>query len=481
MTFSLSRNAGGRPAPQYKVQFGSSQLPGYTQAVDDPLAMDVIATRIANREGSILATRGGLPRDVRITMRLLTRLAGGSGRAHLDDLMAQYRESLRILARPTGKAPLYVGDSDRYLDAVFVSASMPLAAPDHRAASYSLAFTADPWYLSTTPLTQEREAVSTDRITATAVGAYTYEPGRFGLGILMAASGSYATLPTAGNIRSDTGTGMVWVRPRFASTASNERTVVHPSDGTDFWRVTFGATSQRYVVNGNLATYANMPTVSFAAEDQLFLAWRWDSSGTKGWSGKLGGTLGSASSANRLFDNIAMPTTFRVGGDGGAFRANAIMSELLIFSTALTDAQVESVFVSGSRYSPSTTTLPTTMLLHHPFENSLVAHSASNNLYLDLPDTRDAPAVVTIEGSGAIKMSGSNSGYFEYTAVPSPRVTLDSDAMTVLDAAGTNKVPNVTNPDFGISYSGSRRISLDTLAVSGSSTVTLSVTPRWER
>lgn len=135
------------PSPLYIVTFGGTALPGYCQGEDLPLFMRLNASDILGRDGGTIAQRGAAMRDVSLTMRLLSRLATGSGLDHLDDCKDQWRSALATLIDTDGAAALKIGESDRYINAVFESSSEPLSSAESpRRATYNVTFKGNPPY-----------------------------------------------------------------------------------------------------------------------------------------------------------------------------------------------------------------------------------------------------------------------------------------------------------------------------------------------
>jgi phage-related protein len=128
-----------------------------------------------NRHGGILDTGGASIRPIRLDMRVLTRLdTFSTGLQHLDDVKDQLRDAARYLGRVDGSAPLYIGDTDRYINAVFSSMTMSLVAGEHRRASYSVTFQCEPFFISNTPLSDTVTGNDTLSVTFTDNTAETY-------------------------------------------------------------------------------------------------------------------------------------------------------------------------------------------------------------------------------------------------------------------------------------------------------------------
>ena len=217
------------PSPVFVITYNGEQLPGYSQGFDDPLSHRIAAIDIPGRDGGFLRGQGAAIRDVTLQMRVLTRLTSGTGLAHLNDCLDQYREALRILESANGaKANLYVGNTTRYLRAAFVGASAPLSASENRRLTYSVTFKADPYYLGET-LTFSRPTISAARLTLTGdTGSALFTTGHFD-----GTSGVYLTdptknllIPTAGNIQTQSGSLAFWLRPRYESTVASVRRII---------------------------------------------------------------------------------------------------------------------------------------------------------------------------------------------------------------------------------------------------------------
>lgn len=498
MTISLAGSAQSRPTPQFKLQFNGSVIPGYCQNLDDPIRYRIGTYSVPGRDGDINSYQGAQSRTVTASMRILTRLAHVDGRTHLDDCLAQYRDALAILTRVTSASSLYNGDTDRYLpDAYFESASLPLAAPDHRAVTFTLTFRTASWYLSTTTRSATRQSISTARITGTASGSTSFAPAYFAgtSGLLSNVDPEFASLPALHNLGVDEGSLAIRAIPHFAS--SNNVTphlfarVLGP---THFWELRWNEVSQRFEVSGNNTTvsdpasYAIAPAVTFSSGSNVLLCMTWDSTGTKLYVGVSGSAVVSSGTSTLAFGEIGTPSTLFIGGGPSAPSgivsgySNSVLSDLVTFSSPLTEGHVVTMFSGTAPYDPFDTDFPTTMLLDHPFNSSLVANSSSNSLYLDLPDHRASPAVITLLGSSVITMSGSDTGkVLAYSGSASPAVVVDCGTLTAVDSAGSNKIASVTGVNFGIAFEGDQRIGLLTTDVDGSFDATLAVTPLHER
>lgn len=142
------------PTPIYIVTFSGNDLPGYLQAQDVPFTMRNITADSVNRHGGILNTGGSALRPIRLDMRVLTRLTTtATGLQHLNDIKDQIRDAFRYLTRVVGPAPLYIGDTDRYVNAVFSNMTLNMTAGESRRGSYSVSFVAEPYFVNETPLT----------------------------------------------------------------------------------------------------------------------------------------------------------------------------------------------------------------------------------------------------------------------------------------------------------------------------------------
>lgn len=140
------------PTPQYAVKFAGTTLPGYAQTEDVPLAPRVTDTAVLGRDGGLVYQRGTGTRDIAVSMRVLTRLSSGTGKQHLSDCLDQWRDALSTCSRASvSGAHLYLGDTDRYINAVFAGSTAPLAAKDSKAVTYTLNFKGNPpWFIGTT-------------------------------------------------------------------------------------------------------------------------------------------------------------------------------------------------------------------------------------------------------------------------------------------------------------------------------------------
>jgi phage-related protein len=133
------------PTPVYSVKYAGTTLPGYAQTEDVPLAMRVSSAGVLGRDGGTASIRGIEFRDINVSMRVLSRLSSGTDLDHLNDCKAQWRSALATCARASGSTnALYIGETDRYINAIFVGSTEPLAARDARAVTYTLTFKGNP-------------------------------------------------------------------------------------------------------------------------------------------------------------------------------------------------------------------------------------------------------------------------------------------------------------------------------------------------
>jgi hypothetical protein len=162
------------PTPIYIVTFNANTLPGYLQQEDTPFGVRGLFADSVNRHGGILDTGGAALRPIHLDMRVLSRLSSGNGLAHLNDCKAQIREALRHVARVSGPARLEIGDTDRYLNAIFQNSSFTLLAGETKRISYSLDFMAEPFFISDTPLADTIAGNGSLDVTFTDNTAQTY-------------------------------------------------------------------------------------------------------------------------------------------------------------------------------------------------------------------------------------------------------------------------------------------------------------------
>lgn len=155
------------PTPIYRVQYDGNLLPGYVQTEEQPLTFRVSKQDILNRNGGLLYHSGAGVRDIPLTFHVLSRLSTYStGLDHLNDCKAQYKEALSILSRASSTgASLYVGDMTRYTTATVESITAPLASDTSRMISYTVKFTAQPFYLDDTEKTATFSGNGTVNIT----------------------------------------------------------------------------------------------------------------------------------------------------------------------------------------------------------------------------------------------------------------------------------------------------------------------------
>ena len=138
------------PSPVYIVSYSGQQIPGYTQREDLPFPIRVARNDILGRAGGTMAWGNAGLRDFTIRMRVLSRLSAGTGLDHLNDCKTQYRSALAIVSRVSSSAALYVGETDRYINALCTNISAPQEAPDSRRITYDLSFTAaNPYFIGT--------------------------------------------------------------------------------------------------------------------------------------------------------------------------------------------------------------------------------------------------------------------------------------------------------------------------------------------
>lgn len=137
-------------APVYVYNFNGVDLPGYGQLERFDLRAKAGHDDIVNRNGGILWTNGLAVRPITINLNIYSRLTSGSGIDHLNDLKDQIRDALRVCARVKTPAQLFLGDTDRYLTAVFTGFDSAFSSADGRRGSYGLNFDAQPLFESTT-------------------------------------------------------------------------------------------------------------------------------------------------------------------------------------------------------------------------------------------------------------------------------------------------------------------------------------------
>lgn len=139
------------PTAVYTVFYDGQQLPGYVQTEDRPISLRHISDNIYGRDGILSSTIGANAREIGMNFLLMSDAgANASGLTHLDNVMDQYREALKILTREPGMKQLTIHDADRYYVARVDSISAPLDAGQSRAIRYSVDFTAQPWAYATT-------------------------------------------------------------------------------------------------------------------------------------------------------------------------------------------------------------------------------------------------------------------------------------------------------------------------------------------
>lgn len=135
------------PDPVYVVTYNGSDLPGYLQNEDIPVNMNSASAKVMSRDGGFLTQYGADFKEINLTFRVISRLGGSAtGLQHLADCKDQWRAALAIVARVDGLAQLYIGDTDRYVNALFLSSTAPLEAPTTKRMTYTLKFSAEPWF-----------------------------------------------------------------------------------------------------------------------------------------------------------------------------------------------------------------------------------------------------------------------------------------------------------------------------------------------
>lgn len=140
-----------QPTPIYRVRYNSNYLPGFLQQEDIPIDFRLAAGESINQMGGSVRSNGASLRPIRLAMRLISRLGTATGLQHLEDCKDQWREGLRYVSRLDDPAPLYIGDTDRYMMAQFKNSSMPLTAGESpQRATYRVEFLAKPFFLDDT-------------------------------------------------------------------------------------------------------------------------------------------------------------------------------------------------------------------------------------------------------------------------------------------------------------------------------------------
>lgn len=140
------------PSAVYLVKYAGTVLPGYCQAEDIPLPLRVAQNNILGRDGGTARVGGAGLRQFTIRMRVLSRLSlASTGLQHLNDCKEQYRSALATLARVESGSPLYIGETDRYIECLPSNVSAPQEAADSRRITYSITFdSAKPYFIGST-------------------------------------------------------------------------------------------------------------------------------------------------------------------------------------------------------------------------------------------------------------------------------------------------------------------------------------------
>jgi hypothetical protein len=152
-----------------------------------------MALNSVNRHGGLLDTGGLALRPIQLEFRVLTRLeTSATGLEHLDDIKDQIRDAKRYLGRVEGYAPLYIGDTDRYINALFTNISVTFVAGETRRGTYSVQFMCDPLFINETPLQDTVTGNDTLSVTFVDDTAETYP-------VLAIPSGVTAAIFTSGS------------------------------------------------------------------------------------------------------------------------------------------------------------------------------------------------------------------------------------------------------------------------------------------
>lgn len=140
------------PTPVYPIKYDGTTLPGYGRAEDVPLSHRKSQTGVLGRDGGTIADRGADFRTINVAMRVLSSASNGStGLQHLQNCYAQWRSALATCSRVSGSAALYLGDTDRYINAEFLGSTAPIDASNSRAITYNLSFVGNPpWFIGAT-------------------------------------------------------------------------------------------------------------------------------------------------------------------------------------------------------------------------------------------------------------------------------------------------------------------------------------------
>lgn len=141
------------PTPVYVITFNGSQLPGYAQTEEQPFSKRIQHQPVLNRSGSINSMHGADERPVALNFLVKSRLAStDTDLNHLHDCEDQWRDALGIVGRVNTEAQLLIGNTDRYLMAMFESSSQPKEASKSRSVTYTINFIAQPYYRDITDL-----------------------------------------------------------------------------------------------------------------------------------------------------------------------------------------------------------------------------------------------------------------------------------------------------------------------------------------
>lgn len=477
-----------RPNPVFRVVVNDTPVPGYAQSLDDPLDFNFDTPSVPGMHGTPVTAQGAANKTVSLSMRVLTSLVHATGMEHLNNCLTQYREALAILARTPGPFRLYLGDTDRYLEAWLTGYSLPLEAPDHKALTYSATFLTKPFYRGTT-LTQMRTGMDTTRsiITVNGSPAYTadgYFPGTQALTLNNV--NRYINIPNKGSMSYASGSVTFWAKPTIGS-----------GDGTTRapWRTSSSTVFPNLIVNNGTwhlrefgTSYSTVAT-TFVSGDDLMIALTWSSAESKVYVCRRStGVIyeGSVLVPGNVFTGFdtAATTNSILGSDPTASNLPANYSNYLSFDRALTETEIQYLFDLSAPYDIDDDNVAAKVLNDVRLNGNNVVDVQSNAVYADIGNSRETYPVITIESPATTTVSVSFSGAgksFIYSGPAKPRVIIDCGGLTAKDSDGLSMLKYISNPDFGLKFQDGGRAVVTATVTAGDVSVTMDISPRYER
>ena len=158
----------------------------------------------------------------------------------------------------------------------------------------------------------------------------------------------------------------------------------------------------------------------------------------------------------------------------------------VVESTALTAPAYVTRESEVGPFNPLDENLPTGMLLVAPMNGTLVADGVSNGFVFDIPSTWAGRTYPIIAFSGTatqltITLSGTTKA-ITYSGSMSVPVTVNTGDLTATTSAGTNVIPNLVNPNFGMALLPDKRYAFSvTNVVGGTAGSNISIQARYGR